>query len=110
MRGSQHSSSTLHRRETPGLNAPHSRDVITKDESLMQDRSWREVLRFCAARGAYRGAGYSAMTRLLRGGTDLVSAEYPGLTDALANEQAGDIIVKSAINLARCSPSCLPPF
>jgi len=36
-----------------------------------QDASWRELIKFCAARGAYRGAGSGHMQALLRGGGDV---------------------------------------
>ena len=35
----------------------------------MQDASWRELIKFCAARGAYRGAGAEHMRSLLRTGS-----------------------------------------
>ena len=34
----------------------------------MQDANWRELLRFCFARGAYRGAGADLLRSLTRGG------------------------------------------
>ena len=34
----------------------------------MQDPNWRELLRFCAARGAYRGAGSETLADILRSG------------------------------------------
>ena len=34
----------------------------------MQDGNWRELLRFCFARGAYRGAGADLLRSLTRGG------------------------------------------
>ncbi len=34
----------------------------------MQDTNWRELLRFCFARGAYRGAGADLLRNLMRGG------------------------------------------
>ena len=33
----------------------------------MQDPNWRELLRFCFARGAYRGAGAGLLRNLTRG-------------------------------------------
>ena len=33
----------------------------------MQDANWRELLRFCFARGAYRGAGADLLRSLTRG-------------------------------------------
>ena len=34
----------------------------------MQDANWRELLRFCFARGAFRGAGADLLRSLTRGG------------------------------------------
>lgn len=40
----------------------------------LQDASWRQLLKFCAARGAFRGAGSESYSRLLRSGHDPGSA------------------------------------
>ena len=40
----------------------------------LQDASWRQLLKFCAARGAFRGAGSESYRRLLRSGHDRGSA------------------------------------
>ena len=36
----------------------------------LQDTSWRQLLKFCAARGAFRGAGSETYSRLFRSGHD----------------------------------------
>lgn len=38
--------------------------------ALLQDASWRQLIKFCAARGAYRDVGVDQMRALLRGGGD----------------------------------------
>ena len=53
-----------------------------------QDPCWRELLRFCASRGAYKGAGSYAITQLVRS-EGLSSVDYPGLTEALRHRQSG---------------------
>lgn len=35
--------------------------------SWVQDANWRELVKFCAARGAYRGAGSESLSQLMRG-------------------------------------------
>ncbi|KAK9829778.1 hypothetical protein WJX72_007868 [[Myrmecia] bisecta] len=59
---------------------------------LMQDDSWRELVRHCAARGAYRGAGAETMAQLVR--SDALSvARVPGLDGAFEagpGEEDGD--------------------
>lgn len=40
--------------------------VVGHPAVLMQDANWRQLVRYCAARGAYRGAGYEAMQRVMR--------------------------------------------
>lgn len=36
----------------------------------LQDANWSELLKFCAARGAYRGAGSESLSQLMRGQYD----------------------------------------
>ena len=54
----------------------------------LQDPCWRELLRFCASRGAYKGAGSYAITQLVRS-EGMSSVDYPGLTEALRHTQPG---------------------
>ena len=42
--------------------------VILDSDACMQDANWRELLRFCFVRGAYRGAGADLLGNLLRTG------------------------------------------
>ena len=50
---------------------PISPQLATADHLMcLQDASWRQLLKFCAARGAFRGAGSERYSRLLRTGHD----------------------------------------
>jgi hypothetical protein len=42
--------------------------VVGHPAALMHDACWRRLLGFAAARGAFHGAGASALARALRGG------------------------------------------
>lgn len=35
--------------------------------SCLQDPNWSELVKYCAARGAYKGAGAESLTQLVRG-------------------------------------------
>lgn len=71
---------------------PPSRGISTPNLSLLrarQDPSWRELLRFCAARGAFRGAGSDVVAAVMRdGGADDGDGSLFGLGNALADRSA----------------------
>lgn len=52
-----------------------------------QDPSWRELLRFCALRGAYRGAGSELMAAMLR--CDDTDGGLFGFANALTAQPPG---------------------
>ena len=49
--------------------------------AVLQDPHWRELLRHCAARGAYLGAGAAQMADLVRQDAPLSSHAFEGLQD-----------------------------
>ena len=51
----------------------------------VQDASWRELLRFCAARGAFRGAGSEIISSLMRDGAPGDGSLF-GFADALSSQ------------------------
>lgn len=54
-----------------------------------QDPSWQELLRFCALRGAYRGAGSELMAAMLR--ADGTEGGLFGFANALTEQPQGDV-------------------
>ncbi|EIE26144.1 P-loop containing nucleoside triphosphate hydrolase protein [Coccomyxa subellipsoidea C-169] len=62
--------------------------VVGHPVVLMEDPSWRELLRFCALRGAYRGAGSELMAAMLRAdGAD--GGDLFGFANALTEQPPG---------------------
>ena len=58
------------------------------DIGVMQEASWRELVRFCAARGAYRGAGAGTMASVVRSSA-MSNVGFPGLVDGPENDSEG---------------------
>ena len=58
------------------------------DIVVMQEASWRELVRFCAARGAYRGAGAGAMASVVRSSA-MSNVGFPGLVDGPEHDSEG---------------------
>ena len=51
------------------LHSPQGRTLCAKVPGYaFQDANWRELLRFCFARGAYRGAGVDLLSTVTRSG------------------------------------------
>ena len=64
----------------------------------VKDPSWRELLRFCALRGAYRGAGSELMAAMLR--ADGAEGGLFGFANALTEEPQGDVSqIKSHVQM-----------
>ncbi|BDA50870.1 probable helicase MOV-10 at C-terminar half [Coccomyxa sp. Obi] len=61
--------------------------VVGHPVVLMEDPSWRELLRFCALRGAYRGAGSELMAAMLR--ADGAEGGLFGFANALTEQPQG---------------------
>lgn len=70
----------------------------------VQDKNWRELLRFCAARGAYRGAGSDIMRGLLRHGEEAHGEDgLFGFAEALAHTPEGNTPLPVMLHT---QPSC----
>ncbi|KAF8055841.1 MOV10L1 [Scenedesmus sp. PABB004] len=68
--------------------------VVGSPRVLAADESWRQLLRHCVARGAYRGAGSSHLRALLRLGAE---APGEGLLGDGADDEAGLAAAVAAI-------------
>ena len=76
----------------------------------MQDPNWRELLRHCAARGAYLGAGASQMEGLMRQGVSTASPALSSLQDtqgATSEVSSGSLqLAHSPMQLHSSTASC----